>query len=600
MSLIGCGGGSKSTSTTTPPTSLPITVTVTATASTVDPTNSVTLSAAVANDKNAAGVSWAVTGGGAVSASTTNGTTYTAPAPTASALTVTVTATSIADTSKSGTSTITVAAGPAITTSSLAAGTVGTSYSATLAGAGGIPPYSWSLAGGSTLPAGLTLNSAGVISGVPLAPGVGSANVTFHVADSGKATALTTTAALAMSINPAAGIIFPSPTLPVGTRNVAYTGSVAGSGGAGTLTYAIVSGTFPAGLTMAVSGAITGTPTEAANSLITVKAADAFGDSATDVFSLVVNYVPISITTTSLPEGVVGINYPLTTLVATGGSGGGYTWAVTSGSALPPGLSLSSGGVLSGKPTVSGTTSVNVTVTDSVSDKASATLSIGIDGPGLVISTPKHLNAYIGSSYSITMKATGGSGKGYTWALGSGSALPAGFGLSAAGVLSGNPTVADSTNFTVTVTDSASATSSANFSLNVAPGVSITTLPTLPAAIAGGNYYTSLGAIGGSGTGFNWTVSGGSKVPGGLTLQASGILRGIPTTAGTYNFSLTVADSALNTSSAVFSLTVTDALAITTPTSLTAYVGVNYTQALAASGVPAQVTRGRSLQGPVL
>lgn len=57
-----------------------------------------------------------------------------------------------------------------ITTSSLPDGIVGQSYDATLAGAGGSPPYSWSLANGSTLPAGLSLSaSSGAITGTPTA-----------------------------------------------------------------------------------------------------------------------------------------------------------------------------------------------------------------------------------------------------------------------------------------------------------------------------------------------------------------------------------------------------------------------------------------------
>jgi hypothetical protein len=58
------------------------------------------------------------------------------------------------------------------------------------------------------------------------------------------------------------------------------------------------------------------------------------------------------ITTTSLPNGTVGVAYAATTLQASGGDGS-YTWSVTGG-ALPAGLTLSSGGVLSGTPTASG------------------------------------------------------------------------------------------------------------------------------------------------------------------------------------------------------------------------------------------------------
>src|SRR5579885_997489 len=56
-------------------------------------------------------------------------------------------------------------AGLTITTTSLSAGTVGQSYSATLAATGGVPPYSWSVFG---MPSGLSLNPAtGAITGTP-------------------------------------------------------------------------------------------------------------------------------------------------------------------------------------------------------------------------------------------------------------------------------------------------------------------------------------------------------------------------------------------------------------------------------------------------
>ena len=69
-----------------------------------------------------------------------------------------------------------------ITTSSLPAGTVGTAYTATtLAATGGTPPYTWSVASGA-LPSGLSLSSAGVVSGTPTASGTFS--VTLKVTDS--------------------------------------------------------------------------------------------------------------------------------------------------------------------------------------------------------------------------------------------------------------------------------------------------------------------------------------------------------------------------------------------------------------------------------
>jgi 6-phosphogluconolactonase (cycloisomerase 2 family) len=64
------------------------------------------------------------------------------------------------------------AASLSVTTTTLPAGTVGASYSATLQGSGGTPPYHWQLAF-TPLPPGLNLNTAtGVISGRPTAGGV--------------------------------------------------------------------------------------------------------------------------------------------------------------------------------------------------------------------------------------------------------------------------------------------------------------------------------------------------------------------------------------------------------------------------------------------
>ena len=64
-----------------------------------------------------------------------------------------------------------------ISTTTLPAGTVGTAYSATLAATGGVSPYSWSASG---LPSGLSISSAGTISGMPTAAGTQNAAVTIQ------------------------------------------------------------------------------------------------------------------------------------------------------------------------------------------------------------------------------------------------------------------------------------------------------------------------------------------------------------------------------------------------------------------------------------
>ena len=90
----------------------------------------------------------------------------------------------------------------AVTTSSLADGTTGTAYSATLAAAGGKPPYTWSLTSG-TLPTGLTLAAGGSLSGTPSSSG--QFPVTVQVAD---AAGHTSTAQLSFAVK--------APLVPVG------------------------------------------------------------------------------------------------------------------------------------------------------------------------------------------------------------------------------------------------------------------------------------------------------------------------------------------------------------------------------------------------
>jgi putative Ig domain-containing protein len=577
LSLSGCGGNS------TPPA---MSVTVTSSAATVDATDSVTLAATVANDKTPGGVTWAVTGGGTLSNTSTTGATYTAPAASSSAVTATVTATSVADTTKTGTMTLTVPPTPTITTGPLTAN-VGTAFSATLAGAGGIAPYKWALTSG-TLPTGWSLTSAGLLSGpAPMAAEAGSTNLTFGLTDSGTATPATASQQLALTINPAPAIVFTSSSVN-GTFNAAYSATVTATGGAGTLTYTLASGHLPTGLTLSAAGVIAGMPTVAGTFPITVKAADAFGDSAiSSVYSITVSYPQLKVTAATLPTGYVGSTYTATTLQATGGSSSGYTWALATGSALPAGLTLSPLGVITGKPTATTPASFTATVTDSASNTANGTFSITVDA-ALTITTATTLpTAYVGSSYSQTLAATGGSGTGYTWALQSGSTLPAGLTLSG-GVISGKPTTAGAPSFTVIVTDSVGNTATATFTVTISAGVSITSSSTLPAGYQGTAYPgATLTATGGSGTGFTWTwaAAGGSTLPAGLTLSAGGAVSGIPTGSGASSIVVTVKDSVGNTASATDSLTVQATLAISSGATLPAgVVATAYSDTLAATG----------------
>ena len=175
---------------------------------------------------------------------------------------------------------------PSITTTSLPSGTQSTAYSATLTATSGTTPYTWSLASG-TLPSGLTLASAtGVISGTPTA--TGTSNFTVTVTD---ATSLTASQALSISVNAPASsnLSITTTSLPSGTRNKAYSATLAATGGTTPYIWSIASGALPSGLTLSsATGVISGTPTASGTSNFTVTVTDATSVTASQALSITV------------------------------------------------------------------------------------------------------------------------------------------------------------------------------------------------------------------------------------------------------------------------------------------------------------------------
>jgi large repetitive protein len=87
--------------------------------------------------------------------------------------------------------------------------------------------------------------------------------------------------------------------------------------------------------------------------------------------SVTISYQTLGVTTTTLPDGTVGGAYS-ENLSAAGGNSP-YSWSLASGSSLPSGLNLSSGGTISGTPQAAGTFNFTVQVADSSSPQLTAT-----------------------------------------------------------------------------------------------------------------------------------------------------------------------------------------------------------------------------------
>lgn len=172
-----------------------------------------------------------------------------------------------------------------------------------------------------------------------------------------------------------------------------------------------------------------------------------------DVASYFAPIASLSVLSTSLPNGTLNSGYTVP-LVAVGGVSP-FTWAKTSGN-LPPGLSLSSAGLIEGTATANGNYTFSVKATDSNSPAATATadLQITVNGSAgtLGITTASLPNGTINTPYNALVSANGGISP-YSWTIASG-ALPIGLSLDAhSGLISGTPGAAGTTNATIKVTD---------------------------------------------------------------------------------------------------------------------------------------------------
>lgn len=164
-------------------------------------------------------------------------------------------------------------------------------------------------------------------------------------------------------------------------------------------------------------------------------------------------------------SGFVGWAYS-NTFSATGGTGS-YTFSKSAGT-FPPGLSLnSSTGAFSGTPTHAGTYSFTITATDTANNTGSRSYSLTIQPVSLGVSPATLPGGTVGTAYSQTITASGGSGTGYSFSKSAGT-LPAGLILhSASGVLSGTPTTAGTYSFTITATDSGGDSGSRSYSVTI-------------------------------------------------------------------------------------------------------------------------------------
>ncbi len=422
-----------------------------------------------------------------------------------------------------------------INPASLPAGQGGAAYSQNLSAGGGAAPYIFAVTAGA-LPNGMSLSAAGLLFGAPTA--FGAFNITVRATD---ANGCTGTRAYTLVINCQAITVNPA-TLPPGAAGAAYSQTITQTGGVGTATFNVSAGTLPAGLTLSSGGLLSGTPAQSGGFTFTVKATNANGCMGTREYVLNIGCPAITVNPTNpaLPAGTAAQPYSQT-FTATGGAAP-HSFSVSDGT-LPPGLSLSSGGALSGAATGFGTFNFTVRATAANGCAGARAYTLTINQPcGSITINPSSLpNATQGAAYNQTITATGGALP-RTFSVSAG-ALPAGLNLSSSGALAGTPTQSGAFNFTIKATDANNCQGTRVYTLTVNPScATITVNPaSLPAGTVGAAYNQTITASGRVSP-HTFSVSAGA-LPAGLNLSPGGVLSGAPAGAGSFNFTVRATDA---------------------------------------------------------
>ena len=498
--------------------------------------------------------------------------------------------------SAAATVTITVT-DPAITVTPVGplTATVGSPYSQTFTFNGGTQPWSnYQITG---LPSGLQTGSSGgntvEIVGIPT--GAGSFPLTISATDASTGNGpFTVSRSVTLNVNGPNLVLTPGS----GGFSVGYgaplSQSIVASGGAGGYSYAVTTGALPTGITLnSTTGLLSGRTTSVGSSSFTITATDngASGAGAPFVVSgsyvLTVSPPVISFDQTSLPAATVALPYSQT-ITASGGLAP-YSLAVTAG-ALPAGVNLSGGGVLSGTPTAGGGFTFTVTATDASGApgpfSAARQFTLSVSAPVVVLPTTGLASGQAGTAYSAALNpATGGIAP-YIYAV-TGGSLPAGIVLSSSGTLSGLPTAFGSFAFSVTATDSSTGAGPYNavqgYTLVIAQATPVANSVSVTVAYGSGNTLIPLNLSGGAAS--SVTVA---SAPANGTASVSGTNISYQPNAsfsGTDSFTYAATNGGGTSAPATVTITVgAPALTITASGPLSATVGANYNQTFSFAG----------------
>jgi len=415
--------------------------------------------------------------------------------------------------------TLTITQPPAITSANTATftlNTAGTTFQVTMTG---VPPPTVSVTSG-VLPTGLTLSSAGLLSGTPTQSG------SFPVT-------LTATNGTLPNATQAFTVVVNAPPAITSANATTFTVGSAGSftvvmTGFPAPTVSVTAGTLPAGVTLSPAGVLSGTPDPGTGGVynVTLTATNGVGSNAVQAFTLTVNQAPAftSAAATAFTVGVAG-TFSITT------SGFPAITTITRGGvALPAGVNYTDNGngtaTLGGTPAAGtgGTYALTFTINNGVGGNVVQNFTLTINAPPAITSAVS-TTFTVGTPGTFTVTATGFP----TPTVSQTGTLPTGVTFTpATNVLAGTATQTGAFPLVFTATNAIPPDATQNFTLNVVcPAITVT-----PLVMPAGLYQTVYAGVdfnqtGSTGTTFTWGATG---LPAGLLIDANtGVVSGTAT-----------------------------------------------------------------------
>jgi uncharacterized protein (TIGR03437 family) len=321
-----------------------------------------------------------------------------------------------------------------------------------------------------------------------------------------------------------------------GDVNSPYSVTLNAQGGKPPYTWSVSQspGALPQGLTLDNAGIISGNPMIAGSFTFIIQVRDNFESFTTKSFTITINPALTITAESPLPNGTVGQVYSQA-ITITGGQSP-YSYSIVGNTPFnqtgaPPGLTLSTDGILSGTPTTAGTYNFGILLTDGLGTQVSAPFALTVN-PALAFSTSSPLpSGTVKAPYLQTITATGGTPP-YTFSSSATANPPVGLSFDSSGILSGTPTSAGTFSFNAIVTDSNKASVSKIFQITIvtnAPTLQVSPLSLTFNAPAGGDspppQVISVVPIGADVAGFTVALDGGSAgtaAPAWISVKPSG------------------------------------------------------------------------------